>query len=70
MRVRFATPPPVRDAPGRRQFAAAGALAAGRGGVEAAACATGIVRGTIGRGLAGLRSGEKIDAARVRAPER
>ena len=68
MRVRFAALEPVLDERGRRRFAAAEALAVGRGGVQAAACATGIARSTIGRGLAELRSGEKIDAARVRKP--
>ena len=68
MRVRFAALEPVLDERGRRRFAAAEALAAGRGGVQAAAGVTGIARSTIGRGLAELRSGEKIDAARVRRP--
>ena len=47
MRVRFAALDPVPD---ERRFAAAEALMAGRGGVRAAACATGFARSTIGRG--------------------
>ena len=62
MRVRFAALDPVPD---ERRFAAAEALMAGRGGVRAAACATGFARSTIGRGLAEPRSGATIDAARV-----
>ena len=68
MRVRFAALEPVLDERGRRRFAAAEALAAGRGGVQAASGVTGIARSTIGRGLAELRSGAEIDPARVRKP--
>ena len=54
------------DERGRRRFAAAEALAAGRGGVTAVARITGIARSTIDRGLAELR-GEAVPAA---APDR
>ncbi len=58
------------DERGRRRFAAAEALAAGRGGVTAVSRATGIARSTITRGLAELRDetvpAEPID--RVRRP--
>jgi transposase len=60
----------VLDERGRRRFAAAEALAAGRGGVTAVSRATGIARSTITRGLAELRDetvpAEPID--RVRRP--
>jgi len=58
------------DERGRRRFAAAEALAAGRGGVQAVSQATGIARSTITRGLAELRD-EAVEAAtvdRVRRP--
>jgi hypothetical protein len=51
------------DERGRRRFAAAEALAAGRGGVTAVARITGIARSTIGRGLAELRGEAEPDAA-------
>ena len=51
---------------GRRHFAAAEALAAGRGGVTAVSRITGLARSTISRGLAELR-GEASPAA---APDR
>ena len=43
-------------------------MVAGRGGVSAVTRATGVARSTIGRGLAELRSGEMLDASRVRRP--
>lgn len=43
------------DERGRRRFAAAEALAAGRGGIATVSRITGIARSTIGRGLAELR---------------
>jgi hypothetical protein len=46
---------PVLDERGRRRFAAAEALAAGRGGIAAVSQATGIARSTIGYGLRELR---------------
>jgi hypothetical protein len=53
----------VLDERGRRRFAAAEALAAGRGGVATVARITGIARSTIGRGLAELRGEAEPDAA-------
>ena len=43
-------------------------MAAGRGGIEAVARATGMARSTIGRALKELRSGDAVDARRVRRP--
>ena len=56
------------DERGRRRFAGAEAIAAGRGGIMAVWRATGIARSTIGRALAELRSGETPDPDRVRRP--
>jgi len=56
----------VLDERGRRRFAAAEAMAAGRGGIAAVWRATGMARSTIGRALGELRAGEDIDAGRVR----
>jgi hypothetical protein len=53
----------VLDERGRRRFAAAEALAAGRGGIATVARVTGIARSTIGRGLAELRGEAEPDAA-------
>jgi hypothetical protein len=66
IKLRHAALDPVLDERGRRRFAAAEALAAGRGGVTAVARVTGIARSTIDRGLAELR-GEAVPAA---APDR
>jgi hypothetical protein len=52
IKLRYAALDPVLDERGRRRFAAAEALAAGRGGVTAVARITGIARSTIDRGLA------------------
>ena len=68
IRVRFEALAPLLDERGRRRFAAAEAMAAGRGGVSAVERATGIARSTIGRGLNELRSGEAGAAGRVRRP--
>ena len=57
---------PLLDERGRRRFAAAEALAAGRGGVTAVARITGLARSTIGRGLSELRG----EAAPGAAPDR
>ena len=54
------------DERGWRRFAAAEAMAAGRGGIAAVWRATGMARSTIGRALGELRAGEDIDAGRVR----
>ena len=61
--MRYAALGPVLDERGRRRFAAAEALAAGRGGVTAVARSTGIARSTIDRGLAELRGEAEPDAA-------
>ena len=66
IRLRFATLDPVLDERGRRRFAAAEALSAGRGGIATVSRATGLARSTIGRALSELRGGEKVDGARVR----
>jgi DDE family transposase len=63
IRLRFRALEPVLDERGRRRFAAAEALAAGRGGVIAVSRATGIARSTINRGLAELRDEAKPAAA-------
>jgi hypothetical protein len=68
IRQRFETLRPVLDERSRRRFAAAEALAAGRGGIAAVARATGIAPSTIGRALHEVRSGEAFDPARVRRP--
>ena len=52
-----------RNYAGRRRFAAAEAVAAGRGGIIAVARITGIARSTIGRGLAELRGEAEPEAA-------
>ena len=62
IKLRYAALEPVLDERARRRFAAAEALAAGRGGVTAVARITGIARSTIDRGLAELR-GEAAPAA-------
>ena len=56
------------DERSRRRFAAAEALAAGRGGIAAVARATGIAPSTIGRALWEVRSGEAFDPSRLRRP--
>jgi hypothetical protein len=65
---RFEALGPVLDERGRRRFAAAEAVTAGHGGIAAVSRATGIARSTIGRALGELRSGEEIEAGRVRRP--
>ena len=66
IKLRYAALEPVLDERGRRRFAAAEALAAGRGGVAAVSQITGMARSTIGRGLAELRG----EGAPVAAPGR
>ena len=56
------------DERSRRRFAAAEALAAGRGGIAAVARATGIAPSTIGRALREVASGETLEPGRVRRP--
>jgi hypothetical protein len=55
IRLRYEALGPVLDERGRRRFAAAEAVAAGRGGVSAVSRITGIARSTIDRGLVELR---------------
>jgi hypothetical protein len=55
IKVRYEAMRPFLDERGRRRFAAAEALAAGRGGILAVCEATGIARSTIGHGLRELR---------------
>ena len=62
IKMRFAALSPLLDERGRRRFAAAEALAAGRGGIAAVSRATGIARSTIGYGLREMR-GQVADAA-------
>src|SRR4051812_25447662 len=50
----------------RRLFAAGEARSHGRGGIAAAARATGLSRRTIERGLVELASGERLEPGRVR----
>jgi hypothetical protein len=68
IRLRFEALAPVLDERARRRFAAAEAMAAGRGGVTAVARMTGIARSTIGRGLAELRGAETRAGERIRRP--
>jgi hypothetical protein len=66
IRLRYEALDPLLDERSRRRFAAAEALAAGRGGVAAVARVTGVARSTIDRGLAELRG----DAAPAAAADR
>lgn len=68
IRVRYEALDPLLDERGRRRYAAAEALAAGRGGITAVSQITGVARSTIGRGLAELRSGAAIESDRIRKP--
>ncbi len=63
IKLRYEALDPLLDERGRRRFAAAESLAAGRGGVAAVAGITGIARSTIGRGLAELRGERGPEAA-------
>jgi transposase len=66
IRLRYEALDPVLDERGRRRFAAAEAMAAGRGGVSLVSRITGLARSTIGRGLAELRGGVVAELGRVR----
>jgi Rhodopirellula transposase DDE domain len=63
IKLRYDALSPVLDERGRRRFAAAEALAAGRGGIKAVCQVTGIARSTIGYGLRELR-GDAAEAVR------
>jgi len=62
IKLRYEALDPLLDERGRRRFAAAEALAAGRGGVTAVARIMGMARSTIDRGLAELRGEAAPDA--------
>ena len=64
--MRYEALGPVLEERGRRRFAAAEALAAGRGGIATVSQVTGIARSTIGRGLLELRDEAAPAAGRVR----
>jgi transposase len=65
IRLRYEALSAVLDERGRRRFASAEALSAGRGGVTAVSKITGIARSTIDRGLVELRGeGESISSSR------
>lgn len=66
IRLRYEALDPILDERGRRRFASAEALAAGRGGVTAVARISGLARSTIDRGLSELRG----EAAPAAAPDR
>lgn len=64
IKLRYEAVRPFLDERGRRRFAAAEALAAGRGGIAAVHAATGIARSTIGYGLQELRGSAPDSALR------
>ena len=68
MRQRFAAVSPFLDERGRRLVAASEAVAAGYGGIVAAALATGVAPSTIGRGIKELASGQDGLPGRIRRP--
>ena len=68
IRVRFEALDPLLDERGRRRYAAAEALASGRGGISVVSQITGVARSTIGRGLVELRDGATTEPDRVRRP--
>ena len=68
IRLRYEAVRPLLDERGRRRFAAAEALAAGRGGIVVVSRITGVARSTIGRGLVELRGGASLDLTRARRP--
>jgi len=66
IRLRYKALDPVLDERSRRRFAAAEALAAGRGGVAAVSRIIGVARSTINRGLAELRDANSGDVPGMR----
>lgn len=66
IRQRFEALTPVLNEQGARRFAAAEAMAAGRGGVSLVARITGIARSTISRGIAEIRQGLAAGQGRTR----
>ncbi len=68
IRQRFEALDPVLDEQARRRFAAAEALALGRGGVTLVAKVTGIARSTIRRGQDDIEQSRAAGCGRVRRP--
>jgi hypothetical protein len=68
IKSRFAVMEPVLDEQGRRRWAAAEALAYGRGGVTVVAAETGIARSTINRGIREVQTRQHAGKGRVRRP--
>jgi transposase len=68
IKLRYEALEPVLDELGRRRFAAAEAMAVGRGGVSVVSRITGIARSTIRRGITQLQGGVSVEAGRVRQP--
>src|SRR5215212_390086 len=68
IRARFTAMVPFLEERTRRLLAASEARTAGRGGITAASSATGVARGTIGRGLAELEAGRDEPSGRIRRP--
>jgi hypothetical protein len=68
LRARYEQMAPFLGERGRRLFVAGEALSLGRGGVTAAAAATGMARSTINRGIAELKAGRDELGGAVRRP--
>lgn len=68
MRQRYAAVASGLDERQRRMWAGGEALAYGRGGIAAAARATGLARATVTKGMRAIQSGETIEPGRVRRP--
>jgi hypothetical protein len=66
IRKRYKEVAPVLDEQGRRRFAAAEALALGRGGVSLMARITGLTRPTIYRGIFDIRNKSSAGPGRTR----
>lgn len=66
IRKRYREVAPVLDEQGRRRFAAAEALALGRGGVSLMARITGLTRPTIYRGISDIRNKRSAGPGRIR----
>src|SRR5262249_10315041 len=66
IRKRYREVAPVLDEQGRRRFAAAEALALGRGGVSLMARITGLARPTIYRGISDIRNKRSAGPGRIR----
>ena len=64
--ARYLAVSPLLDERARRLMAGSEALAIGRGGVAAVARATGLARTTVERGMADVRTGERLARGRVR----